>query len=83
MSFITEFLRFHIRSHMEDPEERQENWETYVRKLQVNSERKKEQWLQPTKPYGFWNSAAANSKYAENSEPAVKALYGRHTQAGK
>lgn len=40
MSFVTEFLRHHIKSHMEDPEERQEKWVTYVRKLEVNSQRK-------------------------------------------
>ena len=40
MSFITEFLRYQIRLHMADPEERQEMWVARVRKLEVNSQRK-------------------------------------------
>jgi len=80
MAFITEYLQHTIKSHMEDPEERRKKWEDHVRKLERNSERKKEEWKQPTKPWGFWNSERANAKFTENSQPAVKALYGRHTQ---
>ena len=40
MSFVTEYLRHFITAQMQDPDERQENWEAYVRKLERNSQRK-------------------------------------------
>lgn len=43
MAFITEYLRHHIKAHMEDPKEREEKWAAYVRTMDRNSKRKYEQ----------------------------------------
>lgn len=43
---------------------------------------RKQEWAQPTKPYGFWTSDAANAKYNFNKEPGHMSLPGRGSPHG-
>ncbi|KAK9809007.1 hypothetical protein WJX72_007840 [[Myrmecia] bisecta] len=64
--FIHEFLRGFIRANMEDNKERRASFRKHVTETKALSDKIKANWVQPTKPYGFWQSGPANVKYTSH-----------------
>lgn len=63
MAFIMEFAENWIRRSMEDPEERDRKFREHVQTTKAKCEVLKEQWAQPVKQYGSWNSDKNNHKF--------------------
>mmetsp|Transcript_9425 Transcript_9425/g.28345 ORF Transcript_9425/g.28345 Transcript_9425/m.28345 type:complete len:89 (-) Transcript_9425:292-558(-) len=82
MSFIMETLRHFIASKMESPEKRDEFWHKHIRQMEVVTAKKKDDWSQPTKPYGFWKSDKQLAKFNMNKEPGHMSLPGRGSPHG-
>lgn len=62
--------------------ERESKREKHVQQLWKAAASKREEWAQPTKPYGFWTSDSANAKYNFNKEPGHMSLPGRGSPLG-
>jgi len=77
MAFFYEFLEHLICKCMEDPEERRIKLNEALRQNLEDAKKARENWNQPTKPWGFWTSDKNRLMWEEERRPSVEKVMGR------
>ncbi|KAK1259206.1 hypothetical protein QJS04_geneDACA010209 [Acorus gramineus] len=75
MGFVMEFAENMIRRMMEDPEERDKRFREQLYEAKARSQRFKEIWALPTRPYGFWTFDKNNAQL--RWDPQISQVPGR------
>jgi hypothetical protein len=76
MGFFMDYIRKKIEENMEDPDQRQKDFERRLVEKKKQADQQVARMTLPTKSWGFWQQVGLG-KYESNMDPAIKQLPGR------